>query len=343
MINTLIVDDSAIVRAMVNEVLRNDGRFSVCGTAENGEAAVKKSKECSPDLIIMDIIMPVMNGIEATALIMKQPDPPVIVNFTTEDSILTGYQALEAGSVEVIRKPNLATIKEDELKQFCDKLAVICKNRRSCRKIPSMKPESSPGADKFPGKHNYNVLLIGASTGGPKAIQSVLQSIGANFPLPILVTQHIDTLFDVQFTNWLNTSTGLSVQLATDGCIPEAGKVYIAPANRHLEIRKLGVDSFTLVLNDDPPVHFLKPSVDKMFSSACEAFSDKILAVLLTGMGRDGADGCVEIKRCGGFVVCEDESSCIVYGMPKAAIDGGGANIVLPLKEIGPFIKNSVL
>lgn len=342
MINVLIVDDSAVVCTMIRRVMESDNRFAVAGLAHDGQAAVTKNSVLKPDLVIMDIHMPVMNGIEATREILKTSKPAVVA-FTTEDKAEVGYKCLEAGALEIIRKPNLAEMTPKYMQEFCDRLAVITDTHRLAQmhdgdKSPVAK---SVTPNKIP-TGEYDVLLLGSSTGGPTAVQTVLKGLGPTFPLPILVTQHIDDEFDEQFVKWLTETTGMDVQLAKSGTKPQNGHAYVAPAGSHLCIKSSAPGDYTLVLNDDPPLHFLRPAVDKMFISAAEVYKNKAFAVLLTGMGKDGAEGCYEIIQKGGFTVAEDESTCVVFGMPKAAIEKGAASVVVPLGGIADYIKKNI-
>ncbi len=347
MIKVLLVDDSAIVRAMVSQVMENDGRFCLVGTAENGSKAITQNEILKPDLIVMDINMPIMDGIEASKRILEKSHPAIIA-YTTEDSADIAFKCLEAGALEVIKKPNLSLMSSEEIKKFCDRLAVIAEKHTagqasSSKKIQVKKSSVKTETETERKKDDYDILFIGASTGGPSAIQTVLKGLGENFPLPILVTQHIDTGFDLQFTKWLSATTDLPVSLAENGIRPKAGHVYVAAADHHLVLqRRRGSDEFTLLLNDDPPLHFLKPAVDKMFVSAALCCKNRALALLLTGMGRDGADGCLAIKREGGFTICQSEKTCVVYGMPRAAVECGAASLVADLEQIADLIKGKV-
>lgn len=188
----------------------------------------------------------------------------------------------------------------------------------------------------------FRVLLIGASTGGPQALRCVLSGIGADFPLPVLITQHIDASFAASFPQWLTETTGLSVQLARAHTAAQAGCVYVAPPERHLIVRRAAAGGFVLAFEDGPPVEFVKPSIDMLFFSAARAFADGCLAVLLTGMGKDGAAGCRAICRAGGYTVVESAETCAIFGMPQAAIACGGACAVLPLHRIAPHILDKV-
>ncbi len=340
MISVLIVDDSVLVRKVLNQFFKEDPRFNVVGEADNGLRAIVENRRLSPDLIIMDINMPVMNGIEATSQILENSSPAIIV-FSTEDSADIMYKCLEAGALDIIQKPNISGMNASMLKNFYDRVFLIAKKHKEEKnsKSSSIKFHNQD----FPHyQHNkYDILIIGASTGGPAAIQTVLSKLKKDFPVPILITQHIDSFFDEQFTKWLNETTDIPVELARTGIEPQNGHAYIAPANKHLVMRN-SHDKITLVLDDSEPIHFLKPAVDKMFLSVASIYKEKTLAVILTGMGKDGAEGCVAVKNSGGFTIAEDESSCVVFGMPKAAIDEGGACTVLPLDKIAGFIENVI-
>ncbi|MCR5289251.1 MAG: chemotaxis-specific protein-glutamate methyltransferase CheB [Treponema sp.] len=346
MINVLIVDDSAVVYAVLKQIMQIDGRFHIVGHAKNGQEGIELNKLYRPDLIIMDINMPVMDGIEATRQIMATSKPVIIV-FTTEDTIQNSYKCIQAGALDMVQKPNVASMTTETLKKFCNRLASIIEQRQALKKtvpLKSVQTTTANTAARQPAVNAYDLLLIGASTGGPIAIQKVLQGLPTNFPLPILITQHIDASFDVYFAKWLKDTTGHNVQLAQHGQIAQKGNVYVAPANSHLTIKATPTQkgSYTMMLDKDPPMHFLRPAVDKLFISAAPCLKERCFAVLLTGMGKDGAEGCLRIKNNGGFTIAESEKTCVVFGMPRAAIECGGASTVLPLQEIPVFINKYI-
>lgn len=364
MIKVLIVDDSALVRAMLKACIRNEKRLSVVGEAENGEVGIQKAKELQPDLIVMDINMPVMDGITATKRIMEIQKTAIVV-FSTEDTATFGYKCLEAGALELIKKPDFSTMDSKFLADFCNRLVEIAEKNNKGIKLTSASEQLQMAIKATEESHktfvsksdasesiaieteaaNYDVLVIGASTGGPVALQKLLSGISKNFPLPIVITQHIDETFDVQFAQWLANTSGLPVEMAKDRMIAQRGKAYLAPAGKHLCIKKSasGDRNVQLCLDDSAPIHFLKPCVDKLFESAASNFGSRVLAVILTGMGRDGADGMKLIKNAGGYTIAQDEESCVVFGMPKAAIDEGCIRKVLSLGEIAKFLNTVVL
>lgn len=333
MINILLVDDSAIIRAIIKQILTNDSRFNIVGESSNGQDAIAKNARLHPDLIIMDINMPVMNGIDATKTIMKEA-PTNIVIFSTEDTAKIGFEGINAGAKDIIAKPDLASSSQAFYEEFKEKLFLL--GSKGTKKNTAEKIEAIKNSNE-----KYNLVMIGASTGGPAAVQTVLKNLGADLNAPILVTQHIDASFADHYTPWLSETTGLNVQFAKDGQACEKGRVYVAPPDYHMTIEGNSESgSYIIKLNQSNPVHFLRPAVDPMFFSGAAIAKNHCIGILLTGMGRDGADGCVELKKQGAYTICESEETCAVYGMPKAAIDDGGAKTVLPLYKIGEFVRN---
>jgi two-component system chemotaxis response regulator CheB len=348
MINVLVVDDSAVVRSMLCQLLNDDGRFFVAGTADNGAKAVEKNNELSPDLIVLDLNMPIMGGIEAAEKIM-QKSFPAIVAFTTEHSKEIFYRSLEVGIVEVVEKPDLATMSKNALDTLCQKFFLIAesqKKRKFALRQRKLKTEifaeekSEEEISDSLLQKKYSVLAVGASTGGPVAIQKILSGLSKNIRVPILITQHIDPQFDSQFARWLSDSTGKKVELARHGEILKNETVYVAPSGSHLCLARKSKSEVSVVLDKGEPVCFFKPAVDKMFFSCAEIFARECIALILTGMGRDGAQGCRRIKDSGGLVVAEAEETCAVFGMPKAAVDAGGVTCVKPIQKIPQYINS---
>ena len=377
MIRTMIVDDSGVVRALIQGILKNDGRFDVVGFADNGERAIRRNEELTPELILMDLKMPIMDGIEASKKIMSVSSP-TIVAFTSEDDAETGYRCLEAGAVDIIKKPAVDKMEESLLNFFCDRLAQIVMSRKKTNgdntETNFAERESDESEEKKESteanvdtnasndnilqpketfnavqisdwiRHDYKMIVMGSSTGGPSTLLEIIKNMGPNFPLPVAITQHIDAGFDEQLAHWLSTNTGCTVKLAEDGEKARSGIFYIAPAQKHLVIKKdaSGESVCQFSLDDSEAIHFLKPAVDKLFTSASEIFGRKLIAVLLTGMGRDGDEGCASVKEKGGYTICEDEASCVVYGMPRAAIENGHAIAVKALADIVPHIREII-
>ena len=347
MIKTLIVDDSAIVREILREILINDSRFEIAGFAENGKKAVDFCKENSCDLIIMDINMNVMNGIDASKEILSFSNPAIVAFTTIEDSE-TAYKSLTAGVLEVINKPDFSVMTDEILDNFKEKFFQIAENHKNKKKYQLEKKVKNHLENILLNKNEknteYEILAIGASTGGPQAILTLLNSLNDNFPLPIVITQHIDKTFDDQMTQWLNTSSKIPVSIVKDYEKLEKGHAYVAPANFHFTIKKSKENEgqFIAVLDSSQPEHYLRPAVDKMFKSLALCAGDKTIAVILTGMGTDGTEGAVEIKKKNGLIIAESAEDCVVFGMPKSAIESKCVDAVLSLKFIGEFINKKV-
>lgn len=333
-IKVLITDDSPTTCQILASIISEDARFTLQSIAENGLVAISKAQTFNPDLIIMDVNMPVMDGLTATREILKT-QKTAIVAFTTEDSAEIGYQCLTSGALEVIRKPELASMDDSFRNDLLERLyQIACLNKR----------KNQIALQKNLHEGDLALILIGASTGGPNAILEVLKGFPNDFPKPIVVTQHIDQFFDRELVQWLKSNCQLEVSIAQDKEILKAGNVYLAPAGKHLCLERDGTSStLKAVLNDDEPVSFLKPSVDKMFFSAAEVLKSRCIAILLTGMGKDGAQGLKALRDAGAYTIAESEESCVVFGMPKAAIDIGAAGSVLPLKEIAPFVLSKAI
>ena len=353
MIRVLVVDDSAVIRTLLKRSLAKDPRIEIVGEAYDGQGAIEQNRLLKPDVITMDIYMPVMDGIEATKRIMQE-QPAAIMIFSTEDSARMGYAALEAGAVDMLKKPGLTNFSPDFYRQFIERIVAVTERghktpvfaKRTAGTLPFAKPAVSSGAQSIPTRvvtpvaaGSKDLLVIGASTGGPVAVQNVLSKIGRDFPYPILITQHIDSAFDKHYASWLADTTGMDVTLAQDNGVVVPGKVYIAPANYHLVVSGRSAAGYVTGLVDEPPMNYLRPAVDYLFTSAAKVAGSRCIAVLLTGMGRDGANGCADIYKSGGYTIAEAEETCVVFGMPKAAIDLGAASSVLPVYEIAPYVR----
>lgn len=332
LLKVLIVDDSAITRGLFERAfIRNN--FEIAGSVSNGRKAVDFCREHRVDIVVSDFNMPEMNGIDSAKIIIGEFGIPVVI-YSDDTSIKTDVLATGA-SFEI--KPSLQTFAEIDLIDFTEKVRMVVNKSKTEAGIShnkQIKKEKDFEAFKdsiLNNDHSYKVLCIGASTGGPTAVQMVLAGLGNNFPLPVLYTQHIDIGADEKMVKWFNqVCPNIPMSLAKDGEIAKRGHVYMAPADKHLIIDYIKNDLPVLKLSDDPPERFLRPAVNKLFRSAAKLYKKSCLAILLTGMGQDGAEGCKEITDAGGFTICEDESTCTVFGMPQAAIEMKAASRVLP-------------
>ena len=335
-IKVLIVDDSAIARGIFEKAFNNTQKFQVVGMVSNGRKAVDFCKENEVHLVVTDYDMPEMNGIEETRILAKELGKPVCI-YSEDNSIKT--DALEAGAMLFQIKPSFSSFSSQGMVLFIKKIEDSIKNENIA--IPASEPAQAKEIKtrNFPS-HSFKILCIGASTGGPTAVQTVLKGLGSNFPLPILYVQHIDIGSDLKMVNWFKTTCpNIPMELAKDGQIAQSGHVYMAPADKHLVIDFINKEGKpVLKLSDEPPERFLKPAVNKLFRSAAALYEKQCLAVLLTGMGRDGAEGCKEIVDKGGCTIVEDKSTCAVFGMPAAAIELEAATKILPRGTIATEI-----
>ncbi|MBB6481835.1 chemotaxis protein CheB [Spirochaeta isovalerica] len=330
----LLVDDSMLVRSMMKSLIGEWEGFDIIGEASNGAAGVEMAARLKPDLILMDVNMPVMNGIEATRQIMESAPLPIIV-FTSEDVSKIGYDAISAGALEVVPKPDITKMNDPVFtKGFRNVLNHVA--RFGALKIgtgPSRGVNRGNSGVGGIGKP-FDLLVIGASTGGPSAVRKVLSDLPGNFPVPILLSQHIELGFDQGYADWLDEATDLKVSLAGESQKLTGGTVLVARATHHLVCSRGAA-----LLDDGPAIANQKPSIDRMFLSALEEYGSRLAGVLLTGMGQDGAKGCKAIVDKGGTTLVQNQASSMIFGMPKAAIELGGASRVLSLEEIGPVLR----
>ncbi len=332
MIRVLVVDDSLTVRKWVCALVESQPDMEVAGEVLDGKQAIAMTKHLRPDVIVMDMAMPLANGVEATRQIMAHFATPIVVLSSAENrpSCLEVVDALRAGAVEAIEKPDRKSDRQEWATQFLHTLRIVSRVkviRHISGSLPNRRPRRS---DARP----VELVVIGASTGGPATVASILAALPP-LPVPVLVVVHFpNTLFE-HFVAWLGSESKMPVLAAVDG-IPLrslAGTVSVAVPDQHLI-----VSGGRLAMTDGPPQHFCKPAVDALFKSAAKSIGDRTVAVLLTGMGSDGAEGMLRIREAGGRTIAQDEATSIVFGMPKVAIDLDAADEILPDREIADSI-----
>jgi two-component system chemotaxis response regulator CheB len=322
MIKTLIIDDSPLSRSIIKNFLENDSSFEIIGEAENGEDGINKVKNLSPDLVTMDIDMPVMNGLDAILEIRKFSSC-VIVVITTNDTAKMAYNATVNGAQEFFPKDIFTSQMERQKRlEIYDTLKQLSQTKRNNT------GGQNPNIQVTPQK-KINCIVIAASTGGPMALCQLFSALPETFPVPILLVQHNTSGFDKSFVEWLNEYSQLKIQLALEGTTPKKGNIYVAPTGKHLVVY-----NNMLILDDSEPVFNQKPAADKLFISAASSFRDSIISLVLTGMGADGAEGTRSIKNAGGITITQDESTSMIFGMPQAAIETGCVDMALPLNKI---------
>ncbi len=346
----LVVDDSSFMRKFISDILHTDERLEVIATAVDGAEAVKKVRELRPDVVTMDIEMPEMDGLTALTEIMSQcPVPVIMLSNRTRVGAEATVKALEFGALDFVAKPS-GNISLD-LDKVKDELILKVKAaaRADIRLIRSLAacPTVDTGRHLQPehrftsGKAPLKIVAIGASTGGPRALQTVFSELPGTLPAAIAVVQHMSEGFTQSLAQRLNSISELEVSEARDGDELTPGKALIAPGDRHMKIRRID-DRFYITLSDEPPVGGLRPSIDKMMESLAQC-SVPLLGVLLTGMGQDGVAGLKKIQAVNGCTIVEDESTCVIYGMPRAAIENRCADIVVPIFRVAREIMNNVL
>ncbi len=325
----IITDDSIIMRSILREALESEG-LEVIAEAGNGKKAIELHRELCADVIIMDINMPIMDGLEATKAITEEKPVPIVI-FSNEVDPTHSFEALQYGAVEVIQKPDIDAFNNSEyMKNFVNTLKEVAKTHGKIKKgLHTGAGHSKPMSPD----HKFDAMVIGASTGGPIAVREVLSGLPAEFPVGIALVQHIEERFATGYAKWLNEETQLYVEMARSSDQFTAGSVKIAPGNRHL-VCKNG----RLIHDDGPKVGNQKPSVNKLFESAAECFGPRIIGVLLTGMGTDGGQGCLKITQGGGHTIVQNQETSLIYGMPRAAVELGGASVTLALDEIAPYL-----
>jgi two-component system chemotaxis response regulator CheB len=331
-IRVLVIDDSAVVRKILTQVLSSDPEIEVVGTAPDPFVGRDKIVELSPDVLLLDVEMPRMDGITFLGKLMQyRPMPVIIVSSITPAGSERALSALRAGALEVVSKPRGSYTLGDLAPELIEKIKAV-KNAR-VQIAPVVKP---PVVQLSAADMTHRIVAIGASTGGTRALEEIVLALPVNIP-GTLVVQHMPAEFTRAFAERLNGLTKLEIKEAEHGDVITPGKVLIAPGNRHLELRRSGA-RFTALIHDQAPVGRHRPSVDVLFHSVAQHAGKNALGILLTGMGEDGAGGMLEMRGSGATTIAQDEASSVVFGMPKAAIERGGAQQVLPLDRMAQAI-----
>ena len=331
-IRVLVVDDSATMRSLITAALNRDPGIEVVGAAGDPFEARGMIKALNPDVVTLDIEMPNMNGIEFLEKIMRlRPMPVVMVSTLTQAGAEMTLRALELGAVDCVAKPADALGTQDALAEIVVKVKIAA--RASVRTKADMAPASARKAGYMP---SGDVVAIGSSTGGVEALLQILTLFPENCP-PTVITQHMPATFTASFAARLDRASGAKVQEATDGALLEPGKVYVAPGGAtHLEVVRSAGLRCRLVAGD--PVSGHRPSVDVLFNSVANAVGDKAVGAILTGMGRDGAQGLLALRKAGAKTLGQDEQSCVVYGMPRSAFEIGAVEKQVSLSSMGQSI-----
>mgnify|MGYP006093063821 FL=1 len=367
----LVVDDSSFFRRRVTDILNKDAKLNVIDVAVNGQEAVEKAISLKPDVITMDIEMPVLNGIDAVKQIMaKSPTPILMFSSLTHQGAKATLEALEAGALDFLPKKFSEIAKNSDeagslLRQRVVEIArkpgklksksvirsriaspIVLKERQTISNTrPSIPPihitKEKQSFIRCSGKE-YKLMAIGTSTGGPVALQKILVQLQQNFPLPIIIVQHMPAAFTAAFASRLNSLCKITVKEAENGDVLKPGYAYLAPGGRQMLISGSEQSAKIKILDDDSPKITFKPSVDISFGSAAKTYGGKVLGVILTGMGSDGKEGSRMLKANGATIWSQDEESCVVYGMPQTIDKAGLSDLSLPLDSIAASMIKEV-
>ncbi len=354
-IKVLVVDDSAFMRKSLSIMLESDPAIEVIATAMDGLDGLNKVKNLKPDIITLDIEMPRMDGLTALKHIMKQSPTPVIMvsSLTTEGADET-LKALDLGAVDFIPKASsfvsvaIASIKEDLIR----KVKAFAKNKKRVVTRLNTFHNRNTGNNTIKSTHvnnnikalpkgNYRAVVLGISTGGPISLQKVVPVLSSKLNVPTFIVQHMPPKFTASLAQRLNNMSSLHVKEAENNEIVKNGVVYIAPGGMHMTLRKNGMN-VSISVSEMPNGTLHRPSVDVLFESAEKVYGKNVLSVIMTGMGRDGLEGVKKLKAVGAHCIAQEESSCVVYGMPKAIVENGLADTIAPLEEIPNIINKAV-
>lgn len=362
----LVVDDSSFFRRRVSDIINSDSKLTVIDVAVNGIEAVKKAKELKPDVITMDIEMPLLNGIEAVKQIMaNSPTSILMFSSLTHQGAKATLEALDAGALDFLPKKfnEIANSSSDAGSVLKERVLEIAAKKGGRISRPTLKKEIKPlnhlskrsekpidktrkpivrsSYNKASGK-TYKLLAIGTSTGGPVALQKILTQFPSDFPLPIVMVQHMPAAFTKAFATRLNSLCNISVKEAENGDVLKPGCAYLAPGGKQMVLDGKENNAKIKILEDDSARITFKPSVDITFGSAAKIFSENVLAIILTGMGSDGRDGSRMLKSKGSIIWSQDEESCVVYGMPQAVANAGISALELPLLDFSKAILQEI-
>ena len=342
MIKVLVVDDSGVMRLMIRDILEGRGTIQVVDTAVNGKEALEKTMQFSPDVVLMDMNMGEYDGLYGVKEIMKKkPTPIILLSSIGNIDMNPIMQGLEAGAFDYLNKPAQNSTKLRDLESVLIGKVEGAYNA-NLKALESKEIKSVQNAHSFVDELPYDCIVIGSSTGGPTALERVITKLPENLPIPIFIAQHMPPNFVPSFAARLGTMTSLNVVVGQKGIEVQPNTIYISPGDRNMIVSRASSGKVEIDYSFKSYKEFNHPSVDALMYSVSEVYGKKTVGVILTGMGRDGADGMARLKKGGAMTIAQNESSCVVFGMPKEAIDKGCVDYVLPVTEIGVFVVSSL-
>ena len=337
-----VVDDSVVIRRMVASVLDDDPEIDVVGTAANGRIALDKLPQLRPDIVILDVEMPIMDGLETLrALRRTHPHLPVVMFSTlTERGASATLDALAAGATDYVTKPSHVGSVSASIERVRSELVPKIKGLVGANRERTAPPTTfTPAPVTQPVRQDrVDVIAVGCSTGGPDALTAIVAGLPADLAVPVVVVQHMPPLFTRLFAERLDRSCPLLVREATDGLTLSPGQILVAPGDRHLVLRRQGVDVVAQI-TQEPPENYCRPSVDVLFRSVAAVYGNGALACVLTGMGRDGVKGAERVRAAGGRIIVQDQATSVVWGMPGAVAAAGLANDIVALPQLAETLQ----
>ena len=349
-LRVLVVDDSAYVRKVVREMLSRSPFIEVIGAARDGREALELTEQLKPDVVTCDLIMPELDGVGFVREQMRRRPLPIIIMSVADENAEAVLNALESGAVDFLQKPTaLATERILEVSnELIDKVKAA--GNISVDRIPGNRfkgdqttPAEEPvRSDIVVGSHSVDIVVLGISTGGPQALKAVIPLLPADFPVPVALVMHMPVGYTEMYAQRLDELSPLKVREATEGDALRPGIVLVARAGRHMTFRRRADGTVVTHLDTRPADTLHRPSVDVMFQSAAETFRDRVLGIVMTGMGSDGKQGAAWIKSQGGLVYTESEETCVVYGMPGSVVEAGLSDKTIPLGKLGQAIREVV-
>lgn len=337
-IKTLLIDDSGFMRIFLSDILRSDDRIEVVATARNGLEGVEKVKALRPDVVVTDMVMPQYDGLYVVRELMKEVRVPIILvsSLTRADPQI--FDALLEGAFDFVDKPQ-----EKDIEEGCKRLRSMIReaSMTDYLKLHHRTRARNSFAHTFESRLNYDVITIGASTGGPGAVEFLIQNLPANLTIPVVIAQHMPDRFIESFSTRLKGGTGLNVSVMQEGEILLPNHIYLAPGTSNLRIHRSGQGAVAVYTNDHYS-QYNNPSIDCLFESIARTYGERTMGIVLTGMGKDGTKGLKKIKEAGGFTLAQDEASSVVYGMPRSAFESGAASYKIALHEIPGFIISAL-
>ena len=342
MIRVLVVDDSPLMRRIISRMLGKDELVNVIGTAQDGEEALERIEELRPDVVTMDVEMPRMNGLEALKAIMaRAPLPVIMLSASTREGADITLEALNMGACDFLPKDfSEGALHIGKIAEELTRKVKAVARRRAGSFVLSQRGSKQPLSFTSGSSSLRSIVAMGASTGGPPALQHILARLPMDFPVPIAIAQHMPKAFTQSFAERLNTTTQITVKEAENNESLTPGLALIAPGNAHMAVRRKG-RQVIVELTDDQS-HVYRPSVDLLFSSVAGVYGSKSIAVILTGMGTDGLSGAREIRKRNGYLIAQDEESSAVYGMPKAVVEARLTSSIVPVQKIAEEIVRAL-